>query len=72
MSTIAEKELELARIQFDVTIPLQLELNLAQEALHSTLGTSAVLAGTVLTLLDEIGYAVEEDLKTKGEKIAGG
>lgn len=48
---IAAYEKELARVQFEESTPVQIEANLAREALHHTLTTAAVFACAVRAVL---------------------
>lgn len=68
---IALKERELAKIQTEVTTPIQLESNLVRESLHATLNSAAVFAGAVVTLLDDLGLSLEEGLSRTGSEVTG-
>jgi hypothetical protein len=57
---IAAKELELARIQFEESTPLQIEANLARGALHQTLTTAAVMARAIC---DALALPIDEHIE---------
>lgn len=69
---IADRELELARIQCEESTPCQIEANLARGALKRTLATAAVFASAVRAVLstpiDDHLHAIGRDLLPGGRE----
>lgn len=67
---IAERERELARIQFE-SIPLELEANLMRESLDRTLTSGVAIARVCMAVLDQIGDSFEESVERMQRDLSG-
>lgn len=68
---IDRMERELARLQSEETTPRQIEANFARERLNDTLSTAAVLAHTVIVVLDRLGDSFEESIERAAGDLNG-
>lgn len=69
---IDELERQLAKIQAEETTPQTIEANLTRQSLRSTLATAAVIAVSVVGVLDDLSAEMAANVQRMADDLNGG